>query len=76
MQGIKLAQGFGDATLDKWYYGKGAFYATSLLPETLAMFTLLLSNMPKRYAGLALMPLENKLEDRLEVEASEKGHSF
>lgn len=37
------------------------------------MYLLLLANMPRRYAGLALMTAEHKIEDNLEENAQRNG---
>lgn len=57
-----MAQGFADATVYRWYFSKGAFYGAALLPETLALYLLIFSNMAERYAGLAPMPKGGQLE--------------
>lgn len=68
-QAIKVVAVYTPADTEHWYLRKGAFYATSLVPELLAMFILLLANMSKRYCGFALMPLETRVEDHLEASA-------
>lgn len=63
LQGIKVAQGFESPIINRWYWSKGAFYGAALLPEVLALYLLIFSNMAERYAGLAVMPKEKSLEN-------------
>lgn len=63
---FKVIQGFANATIPHWYYSKAAFYCLSILPELLAMYTLLFSVMPKRYAGLARFKKEDQLDYSME----------
>lgn len=54
-QGIKLEQSFANAQVDAWYFRKGAFYGLAIVPEILALYTLIFANMAERYSGLSPM---------------------
>lgn len=49
--GFKIAQTYGNAMQDHWYYDKGAFYCTVFVPEIIATNGLLALNMAHRYGG-------------------------
>lgn len=66
IQGIKVAQGFANATVYRWYFSKGAFYGAALLPELLALYLLIFSNIAERYAGLAVIPKDGRQLERAE----------
>lgn len=79
LQGIKVAQGFESASIPRWYWSKATFYACALLPETLALYLLIFSNMAERYAGLAVIPKEGQLEKGDEatvVDSAENGNGI
>ncbi|CAD6571685.1 MAG: hypothetical protein CYPHOPRED_004551 [Cyphobasidiales sp. Tagirdzhanova-0007] len=59
---FKIIEGFASATIPHWYFSKATFYCLSILPELFAMYTLLFSDMPKRYAGLARFKKEDQLD--------------